>query len=177
VIFRETDIPGAFVVEPEPIADERGSFARIFDAAEFDERGLDTEFGQWSVSYNERAGTLRGLHFQREPHEETKLVRCTRGALYDVIVDLRPGSPAFMRWTSVELSADNRLALYIPKGLAHGFQTLADGTEVAYAISEPHAPESAAGVRWDDPAFGIEWPEAEERVISEKDRSWPDFTR
>ena len=176
MILRETEISGAFVVEPEPIPDERGSFARIFDEAEFAEHGLDTAFGQWSVSFNERAGTLRGMHFQREPHAETKLVRCTRGALYDVIVDLRPGSPAFRRWTAVELSADNRCALYIPKGLAHGFQTLVDETEVAYAISEPYDPESADGVRWDDPAFGIDWPAAEERVMSEKDRSWPDFT-
>jgi dTDP-4-dehydrorhamnose 3,5-epimerase len=176
VIFRETEIPGAFVVEPDPIQDERGSFARIFDEAEFAERGLDTAFGQWSMSFNERAGTLRGMHFQREPHAETKLVRCTRGALYDVIVDLRPDSVAFRHWAAVELSADNQLALYIPKGLAHGFQTLVDATEVAYAISEPYEPESSGGVRWDDPAFGIEWPEAEERVMSEKDRSWPDFT-
>ncbi len=177
MIFRETDIPGAFVVEPEPIPDDRGSFARIFDASDFAERDLDTEFDQWSVSYNERAGTLRGLHFQREPHAETKLVRCTRGALYDVIVDLRPGSRAFRRWTAVELSAENRLMLYIPKGLAHGFQTLVDETEVAYAISEPYVPESASGVRWDDPAFGIDWPEAKARVMSEKDMSWPDFTQ
>jgi dTDP-4-dehydrorhamnose 3,5-epimerase len=177
VIFREAEIPGAFVVEPEPIPDERGSFARIFDEAQFAEHGLDTAFGQWSVSFNERAGTLRGMHFQREPHAETKLVRCTRGALYDVIVDLRADSPTFRHWTGIELSADNRLTLYIPKGLAHGFQTLVDGTEVAYAISEPYKPESAGGVRWDDPAFGIDWPDAEERVMSEKDRSWPDFTR
>ena len=177
MIVHETEIPGAFVIEPEPVADERGSFARIFDADEFAERGLETEFVQWSVSFNERTGTLRGLHFQREPHAETKLVRCTRGSLFDVIVDLRPDSPAFTRWAAVELSADNRRALYIPKGLAHGFQTLADGTEVVYAITEPYAPDSAAGVRWDDPAFGIDWPPAEDRVMSEKDRSWPDFTR
>lgn len=175
MIFRETEIPGAFVVEPEPIADERGFFARTFDADEFAARGLETDYVQWSVSFNERAGTLRGLHFQREPHAEVKLVRCARGSLYDVIVDLRPDSPSFRRWTAVELSAENRLALYIPKGLAHGFQTLDDSTEVVYAISERYEPTAAAGARWDDPAFGIEWPPAEERLMSEKDRSWPDF--
>ncbi|HEX7254642.1 MAG TPA: dTDP-4-dehydrorhamnose 3,5-epimerase [Gaiellaceae bacterium] len=175
MILRETEIPGALVVEPEPVPDERGLFARIFDAGEFAARGLDDAFVQWSVSFNERAGTLRGLHFQREPHAETKLVRCTRGSLYDVVVDLRPDSTTFGRWTSVELSAKNRLALYIPKGLAHGFQTLEDGTEVVYAISEQYEPSAAAGVRWDDPALAIEWPPAERRIMSEKDASWPDF--
>lgn len=176
MIFRELELPGAFVVEPEPAADERGLFARVFDTDEWAARGLETELPQWSVSFNERAGTLRGLHFQAEPHAETKLVRCTRGALYDVIVDLRPSSPAFTRWLSVELTAENRLALYIPKGLAHGFQTLEDATEVFYAISARYEPSAAGGVRWDDPAFGIDWPGAEHRLMSEKDRSWPDFS-
>jgi dTDP-4-dehydrorhamnose 3,5-epimerase len=176
VIVRETRIPGVFVVEPELIADERGFFSRIFDVDEFSARGLETEFPQWSVSYNERPGTLRGMHFQREPHAEVKLVRCTRGSLYDVVVDLRPDSPTFRRWTAVDLSAENRLALYIPEGLAHGFQTLEPATEVTYAISERYEPSAAGGVRWDDPAFGIEWPKAERRVMSDKDRSWPDFT-
>jgi dTDP-4-dehydrorhamnose 3,5-epimerase len=176
VIIRETDLRGVFVVEPELLRDERGFFARTFDADEFAARGLETHFAEWSVSYNERRGTLRGLHFQREPHAEVKLVRCTRGGLYDVVVDLRPDSATFRRWTAMELSAENRLALYIPKGLAHGFQTLAPGTEVVYSISAPYEASAAAGVRWDDPAFGIEWPEAEQRVMSEKDRSWPDFT-
>jgi dTDP-4-dehydrorhamnose 3,5-epimerase len=176
VIVRETEIPGVFVVEPELIADERGFFSRIFDVDEFSARGLETEFPQWSVSYNERPGTLRGMHFQRKPHAEVKLVRCTRGSLYDVVVDLRPDSPTFRRWTAVDLSAENRLAHYIPKGVAHGFQTLEPGTEVVYAISERYEPSAAGGVRWDDPAFGIEWPKAEQRVMSEKDRSWPDFT-
>jgi dTDP-4-dehydrorhamnose 3,5-epimerase len=176
VILRQTEIPGAFVVESEPIGDERGFFSRIFDADEFSARGLETEFPQWSVSYNERSGTLRGMHFQRDPHAEAKLVRCTRGSLYDVVVDLRPDSPTFRRWAAVELSADNRLALYIPKGLAHGFQTLAPATEVVYAMSERFEPSAGDGVRWDDPAFGIDWPEAVQRVMSERDRSWPDFT-
>ena len=176
MIFHATELPGAFVVEPEPIGDERGFFARVFDADEFAARGLDAALAQSSLSYNERAGTLRGMHFQSAPHAETKLVRVTRGALYDVIVDLRPDSPTFKRWTAVELSAENRLALYIPEGLAHGFQTLQDGTEVIYAISRPYEPSAADGVRWDDPAFRIEWPPAEHRIMSEKDRAWPDFT-
>jgi dTDP-4-dehydrorhamnose 3,5-epimerase len=175
MIVRELELPGAFVLEPEPIEDERGSFARIFDADELAAHGLETEFVQWSVSFNELAGTLRGLHFQTDPHAETKLVRCTRGALHDVIVDLRPDSPSFTRWAAVELTAENRLALYIPEGLAHGFQTLEDATEGFYAISEPYAPAAASGVRWDDPAFAIEWPPAEQRIMSAKDRSWPDF--
>lgn len=177
MIFRETLIPGAFVVGPEPTEDERGFFARVFDAEEFTERGLALGDAQWSISFNAAAGTLRGMHFQREPHAEDKLLRCTRGALYDVIVDLRPESETFKQWTAVELDAENRLALYIPKGLAHGFQTLEDETEVFYAISARYEPSAADGVRWDDPAFGIEWPPAEPRIMSDKDRSWPDFTR
>jgi dTDP-4-dehydrorhamnose 3,5-epimerase len=176
VILRETEIRGAFLVEPEPIADKRGFFTRIFDADEFMAHGLETQFPQWSISYNQRPGTLRGLHFQRAPYAEVKLVRCTRGSLHDVILDLRPDSSTFRRWTAMELSADNRLALYIPKGVAHGFQTLEPATEVTYAISTPYEASAAAGVRWDDPAFGIEWPKAEHRVLSETDRAWPDFT-
>jgi dTDP-4-dehydrorhamnose 3,5-epimerase len=176
MIFHETELSGAYVIEPEPLEDERGFFARVFDADELAARGLETRFAQWSVSHNARAGTLRGLHFQSAPHEETKIVRVTAGALHDVIVDLRPDSPAFKRWVAVELSAENGHSLYIPKGFAHGFQTLAEATEVFYAISTPYEASAAAGVRWDDPAFAIEWPEAERRTISEKDRSWPDFT-
>ena len=166
-----TALQGVLLVEQERLRDERGFFARTYDVEQLG------PVVQMSTSFNVRAGTLRGLHFQREPHGESKLVRCTRGAIFDVAVDLRPDSPTRHSWFGAELSADNRLALYIPKGLAHGFQTLVDETEVTYAISKPYEPESAGGVRWDDPAFGIEWPEAEERVMSEKDRSWPDFTR
>jgi dTDP-4-dehydrorhamnose 3,5-epimerase len=176
MIFRETELPGAYVIQPEPIEDERGFFARLFDEDEFNDRGLERTFVQWSISHNERAGTLRGMHFQTPPHDEVKLVRVTSGALYDVIVDLRPGSPAFKRWTALELTAQNRLALYIPKGFAHGFQTLEDATEVFYAISASYEPSASGGVRWDDPLLGIEWPPSDRRIISEKDRSWPDFT-
>ena len=175
MIFRETEIPGAFAIDLERREDERGFFARAWCADEFAAHGLSTRLVQANLSYNESAGTLRGMHFQRAPHEEAKLIRCTRGSLFDVIVDLRHGSPAFKRWTGVELSAENRRALYVPEGCAHGYQTLEDGTESLYLVSEFYAPDSEGGVRWDDPAFGIEWPDAESRTLSPKDAAWPDF--
>jgi dTDP-4-dehydrorhamnose 3,5-epimerase len=175
VRFIETEIPGAFVLELERIEDERGFFARAWARDELAALGLDPRIEQCSVAFNDRVGTLRGLHFQREPHAEVKLVRCTRGAIWDVVVDLRPDSPAYLRWTSVELTADNRLSFYIPEGLAHGYQTLVDATEVHYQISAAYAPDAAQGVRWDDPAFAIGWPDVERRVISERDRAWPDY--
>lgn len=177
MIFRETAIQGACVVVPEPIEDERGMFARTFCADEFEARGLDSRVSQCNTSFNARAGTLRGLHLQTEPHGEAKLVRCTRGAIYDVAVDLRPHSPTFRRWFSVELTEANRLALFIPEGCAHGFQSLRDASEVVYQMSTPYVPGTERGVRWDDPAFGIEWPEppAHGRTISERDASYPDF--
>lgn len=175
MIFRNTALPGAFVVEPEFVEDERGFFARTFCASEFAARNLATSFPQCSISYNRRSGTLRGMHFQETPHAESKLVRCTRGAIFDVIVDLRPDSPTFKQWIGVELTAADRLALYIPEGLAHGFQTLVDDTEVFYQISTPYHAPSSRGVRWDDPAFGIEWPHQEHRTISDRDRSHSDF--
>jgi dTDP-4-dehydrorhamnose 3,5-epimerase len=174
VIFRETVVPGAFVIEPERLEDERGFFARTWCARECAERGLDPRVVQCSVSVSARKGTLRGLHYQAAPHAEAKLVRCTRGAVYDVIVDLREDSPAFRRHFAVELSADDRTMLYVPEGVAHGFQTLADETEVAYQMSEFHTPSHTRGVRWNDPAFAIEWPPGE-RIISARDRSYPDF--
>jgi dTDP-4-dehydrorhamnose 3,5-epimerase len=175
MIFHETEIPGAFTVDLERRDDERGFFARAWCAEEFAAQGLSTRLVQANLSFNASAGTLRGMHFQRAPHEEAKLVRCTRGALFDAIVDLRPDSPAYRRWLGVELTAENRRALYIPEGCAHGFQTLVDATEVFYLVSEAYAPESEGGVGWDDPAFGIEWPPAEARIISPKDSSWPAF--
>jgi dTDP-4-dehydrorhamnose 3,5-epimerase len=177
VLFMRTELDGAWIVEPEPLCDERGFFARTFDAAAFAQRGLRAEFPQCSVSYNARAGTLRGMHFQAAPHEEAKLVRCTAGAIYDVIVDLRDGSPTRGRWTAVELTAANRRALYVPEGFAHGFQTLVDDSEVFYQISAPFVAGAARGVRWDDEAFGIEWPETAERIMSERDRTYADFAR
>ncbi len=173
MIFTETDVAGAFLVEPEPVADERGFFARTWDRREFQARGLNPDLAQCSVSFNRRRGTLRGLHYQRPPHQEAKLVRCTAGAVYDVVVDLRPASPTFKRHAGATLTAANRLALYVPEGCAHGFLTLEDATEVSYQISEFYAPEAAAGVRFDDPALGIAWP-AEVRVVNQRDRAYPD---
>lgn len=174
MIFREAPLPGAWVLEPERFVDERGFFARTYCRRDFAERGLDPDIAQCSVSFNHRKGTLRGLHFQIAPHEEVKLVRVTRGAIWDVIVDVRPESPTFKKHFGVILSAEAGNALYIPKGMAHGFQTLEDVTEVFYQISEFYAPEAARGYRWDDPAFAIPWPEPPS-VISGKDRNLPLF--
>jgi dTDP-4-dehydrorhamnose 3,5-epimerase len=174
VKFTEAPIPGAFVIELEPLADERGWFARTFDAAEFAGRGLSGDVVQCNTSFNERAGTLRGMHWQSEPHGEVKLVRCTRGAIFDVIVDLRPDSPSYCGWYGVELTPENGRMLYIPVDIAHGFQTLVDESEVSYQMGSEYVPEAARGVRFDDPAFGIEWPPGE-RIVSERDRGFPDF--
>lgn len=174
--FVATPLVGVYVIEVEPLADERGFFARTWCEQEFREHGLNPALAQCSISFNKRRGTVRGMHYQAEPHEETKLVRCVRGAMYDVLVDLRRDSASFMQWYGAVLNADNRRMLYVPSGVAHGFQTLEDDTEVSYQISEFFHPESARGVRWDDPAFGITWPEAVS-VISERDRSYPDFSR
>ena len=170
MIFHETPLAGAFVVEMEPHADNRGFFVRAWCRREFAERGLVADLAQANVSFNPAAHTLRGLHWQAAPHGEAILVRCTRGSLYDVIVDLGEGSG---RWFGVELSADNRLALYIPEGMAHGFQTLEDDTEVLYQMSEFHHPESARGVRWNDPEIGIAWPPAPKRIVSRRDNALP----
>lgn len=164
---------GAHLVELEPVADERGFFARTWCAEEFRTYGLNPSLAQCSISFNKRRGTLRGLHYQAEPYAEAKLVRCTAGAIYDVILDLRPASDSCRKWFAVELNATNRTMLYIPEGLAHGFQTLADDTEVFYQMSVNYHPESARGVRWNDPLFGIEWP-VPDPTISQRDRSFPD---
>jgi dTDP-4-dehydrorhamnose 3,5-epimerase len=172
--FRPARLQGAVVVEPEPHEDERGFFARAWDGTEFAAQGLDPGVAQISISYNRRAGTLRGLHFQHPPHQETKLVRATRGALFDVIVDLRKSSPTYLQWEGFELTDRNRLQLYIPKGFAHGFETLADETEVLYLISAPFAPGAYGGLRYDDPAIAIAWP-LPVSIIAERDRTFPDF--
>jgi dTDP-4-dehydrorhamnose 3,5-epimerase len=173
--FTETELPGAWFVDVEPHSDERGFFARTWCRREFEEHGIDSDFVQASVSYNRVTGTLRGMHFQRAPFDETKLVRCVSGAIYDVIVDLRRDGATFGRWLGVELSAANRRALLVPKGFAHGFVTLADNSEVFYQISAFYTPGHAGGLRYDDPALGIDWP-VPVRVINDKDRSWPDFS-
>lgn len=174
MIFHGTSIADVWLIEPERHQDARGFFARIWDPHEVAEHGLEPTVVQCSISFNRRRGTLRGLHFQIAPRQEAKLVRCTAGAIFDVAVDLRPDSPTFRSWVGRELSADNRIALYVPKGCAHGFLTLADDTEVSYQISEFHVPDAARGVRWDDPALGIVWP-ADVVVVNERDRSYPDF--
>lgn len=176
MLFVQTPLPGVWVIELEQLEDERGWFARTFDAEEFRARGLNPDVVQCNASFNHRAGTMRGMHYQAEPHGESKLVRCVRGAIFDVAVDLRDGSPTCRDWHGVELSAENRRAFYIPAGLAHGFQTLTDDCEVLYQMGNPYVPEAARGVRWDDPALGIEWPASDAaRTISEKDRSYPEL--
>ena len=173
--FEAAGLDGAWLIHPEPMQDERGSFARTFCANEFSRHCLETKFPQHSVSQSSRKGTVRGMHFQNAPYEEVKLVRCLTGSIFDVIVDLRRGSPTFRQWRSFELSGDNGLQLYIPRGFAHGFQTLADDTRVNYLISEFYAPAAANGIRHDDPTFGIRWP-LPVTTISRKDLLWPAFT-
>jgi dTDP-4-dehydrorhamnose 3,5-epimerase len=174
MIFEETNVAGAYIVSPEPHRDERGFFARTWCENEFRDHGLNPKLVQCSVSFNEKKGTLRGMHFQVEPHAEAKLVRCTMGSLYDVALDLRPDSPTYMRWAGVELTAANHRAFYIPEGCAHGLLTLEDQTEALYQMPQFYHPESARGVRWNDPAFAIAWPGAVE-VIAERDRTYRDF--
>jgi len=172
--FVGLELPGAYLVELEPHRDARGFFARTWCREELSEHGLVTDLAQCSISRSTRAGTVRGLHFQRAPWEEVKLVRCTIGSIFDVIVDLRPDSPTHRDWVGVNLDAERGTALYVPKGFAHGFQTLEDGSEVFYMMSDPYVPAAATGVRWDDSAIGIDWPAAV-TVISDRDRSWPDY--
>jgi dTDP-4-dehydrorhamnose 3,5-epimerase len=174
MIFEMTQLSGAWLIDVEPKEDKRGFFARTWCRQELAAHNLDTEIAQDSLSFNRHRGTLRGLHFQRSPYEETKIVRCTCGAIFDVIVDLRPDSPSYARWQGFELTARNRRAIYIPKGFAHGFQTLTDDAEVAYQISASYVPDSAGGYRYDDTAFGITWPLAV-TMVSERDLEWPAF--
>ena len=175
MILHDTPVPGAFVIDVEPLGDERGFFARLWSAEVFAARQLVTRFDHVSVSFNTRAGTLRGMHYQAPPFAETKLVRCSRGAIFDVAVDLRPHSSAYRTWTGVELTADNRRALYIPAGCAHGFLTLTPDAEVLYMIDAPYSAAHGRGVRWNDPAFGILWPGAVE-MINDRDAGYPDFS-
>ena len=174
IIFKETKLKGAFVIEPERFEDERGFFARSFSQTEFLEHGLRTEFVEAGISFNLRKHTVRGMHFQAPPNMQAKLVRCTRGAIFDVLIDLRPESPTYKQWFAQELTQHNSLMLYIPEGCAHGFQTLKDETEVFYQMSARYAPASERGVRWNDPVFGISWPETERIIINERDRTYPD---
>lgn len=172
--FQETNISGVFQLTPERFDDERGWFERSWCAREFEAHGLSTRFVQCNVSFNRRKGTLRGMHYQMEPHGEAKVIRVTRGALYDVAVDLRPQSPSYRQWQAFELTAENRHQLYLPEGIAHGFMTLADETELLYFMSEFYQADAARGVRWNDPAFGIAWP-CDPAVISKRDRTFEDY--
>ena len=174
MIFTETPLKGAYLIDMEKRGDERGFFARAFCEREFAQHGLSNRIVQANNSLSARKGTLRGMHYQRAPHQEAKVVGCIRGAIYDVVLDLRPDSPTYLRWAAAELTAENHRSLYIPEGCAHGFQTLMDGAEVLYLMSEFYAPGHAAGVRYDDPAFAIEWP-LPVACISDADRAWPDY--
>jgi len=176
MIFLETQLCGAFIIEPEKREDERGFFARVFCQKEFQTKGLDYNWVQCNISLNKKKGTLRGLHYQIAPHEETKLIRCTMGAIFDAIIDLRPSSPTYKQWIGVELTASSRRQLYVPKGFAHGYLTLEDEAEVSYLVSQFYAPESERGIRWDDPAFSIGWPESP-GYISVKDQQYSLFNR
>jgi len=171
--FIETKLKGAYVIEIEPISDDRGFFARSWCQHEFCDRGLNANLVQSNISFNVKKGTLRGMHYQTKPHEEAKLVRCTMGAIYDVIIDIRLDSSTFKAWVAVELSAINRKMIYIPEGFAHGFQTLKDDTEVFYQMSEFYHPESSKGIIWNDPELGIEWILTKDLIISLKDRQYP----
>jgi dTDP-4-dehydrorhamnose 3,5-epimerase len=172
--FKKTKLKGAYVIEIEKLSDERGFFARAWCQKEFEAKGLNADLAQANVSYNSKMGTIRGMHYQIAPYQECKLIRCTRGAIYDVIIDLRPDSPTYKQWTGVELTSDNYTMFFVPEDFAHGFQTLADDTEITYQVSQFYTPGSEQGIRFDDPAFNIRWPQ-EVTIISDKDRTWPDF--
>jgi len=174
MIFCKLSLKDAHIVEIEKLSDNRGFFARSWCQKEFDRHGLISTVVQANISWNKKRGTLRGMHYQIPPYEEVKLVRCSRGSIYDVIIDLRKDSPSYMQWLGVELTADDYKLLYVPGGFAHGFQTLKDDTEVVYQVSQFYTPGAEAGLRWDDPAFNIKWP-LEVQVISDKDRDWPDY--
>ena len=172
MIFHETGLPDCYLIEPEPLEDERGFFARIFDADEFRRRNLNPNVAQCSISYNREAGTLRGLHYQRPPYEEARLVRCLRGRVFDVVVDIRRDSPSYLQWRGFELDAENRIAVFIPEGLAHGFLTRAANVDMLYQMSVVFEPAMTRGLRWDDPALNIAWPESP-ACISSRDAAWP----
>lgn len=175
ISFRETKLKGAFVIEPESFTDERGVFARSFSEKEFLEHGINPRIAECNISVSNKRYTIRGMHFQTPPYAQAKLVRCTKGVIYDVIIDLRPESPTFKEWIGEELTAENRRMLFVPEGFAHGFQTLVDDTEVFYQVSDFYALDSAGGVRWNDPAFGIKWPAMDGITINQRDQNYPDF--
>lgn len=175
MIAKQTKLNGAFIIEPERFEDERGFFARAWSAKELAALGAEGEFVEANLAYNHKRGTLRGLHWQAAPHGQAKLVRCTRGSIFDVAVDLRPDSTTYGQWTSVELSAENRLMFYVPDGFAHGYLTLEPESEVLYLVTSDYEPASARGARWNDPAFGIRWPDVNELIVNDRDNNYPDF--
>ena len=175
IIFRETKLKGAFVIDPERFEDARGFFGRSFSAKEFQDQGINPRVAECNISFSEKCYTVRGMHYQNPPHAQAKLVRCTKGAIYDVIIDLRPESPTFKQWIGEELTAENRRMLYVPEGFAHGFQTLVEKTEVFYQVSEFYARNSEGGVRWNDPVFAIDWRATDGVTINERDANYPDF--
>jgi len=174
MIFTETKLNGAYVIEIQKLEDIRGFFARVWCKNEFETHGLISHLTQTNISFSKKEGTLRGMHYQVEPNQESKLIRCTKGAIYDVIIDLRPNSPTYKKWLGVELTAENYNMLYVPEDFAHGFQTLEDDTEVVYQVSQFYSPQSERGVRYNDPAFGIRWP-IEVQVVTDKDKNWADY--
>lgn len=176
VIFQETRLQGAFIIDIEKIQDERGFFAEGWKKDVAVQHGIDVEFTRTNISNNAQKGTLRGMHSQKAPYAEAKLVRCIQGAIFDAIVDIRPDSPTYLQWVGVELSAQNHRMLYVPRGFLHGFQTLEDDTTVFYQVAGMYKPEAEQGARYNDPAFNIQWPPATERILSDKDRNWPGFT-
>lgn len=175
MIFEELPLGGAYVIHLQKYKDERGSFARAWCSREFESQGLKSQMVQANAAYNIRKGTLRGMHYQLSSHAEAKLLRCIRGAVYDVMIDLRPDSPTYRSWHGVELNDRSHKMVYVPEGFAHGYMTLADHTEVFYQVSEFYAPDAERGIRWNDPCFNIQWPVMENMIISEKDKNWPDF--
>ncbi len=175
MIFKESKFKGAYIIDIERIEDGRGFFARSWCQEEFQKNGLNSSIVQCNIAFNKNKGTLRGMHYQSHPYEEVKLIRCTKGAIYDVIIDLRPESKTFMNWMGVELTEKNGRMLYVPSRFAHGYQTLVDDTEVAYQVSQFYSPEHEKGVRWNDPVFSIKWPIENNMIISEKDKNWGDF--
>ena len=175
MIFTKTILKGAFIVEPEKIQDDRGFFARAWCKKEFEDHGLNSSWTQNNISFNLRKYILRGMHYQASPFEEVKLVRCTRGAVFDVIIDLRPDSPTFLKWFGIELNLDNYKMLYVPENFAHGYLTLTDNAEVYYQVSKPYSPDHERGLRWNDPVLGVNWPIGGEPLISDKDKNWPSF--
>lgn len=175
MIFTETHLKDAYIIDLKKIEDDRGFFARAYCQKEFAEHGIELNWAQANLANSKKRGTLRGLHFQKAPYAEAKLMRCIRGAIYDVIVDLRPDSPSYMQWLGVELTAENRRALFVPEGFAHGYLVLEDDSDTFYPTSQFYTPDAEAGVRWNDPAFGIEWPFTDDLIITDKDQSWPDY--